>query len=123
MLDTSKRRLLYALNELRLVLYNNETFQAELSKISLDWIDIENSFHDFYIMSRLFLIDILENSINDENTLRKLLFIKTYYNLTKDKRIKDLIERYSNRGLYQRIKSVVLENGKSMKNHQKDLQK
>ena len=60
-------------------------------------------------MSRLFLIDILEKWIDDEYTLRKLLFIQTYHDLTKDIRIKKIIEKYQKTDIGIKVKTFVLE--------------
>ena len=108
-LERAKRRLLYTLNSLRFNLFEEENYQEKLSEISMDDFNYKEHFFDFYVISRLFLVDILERWIDDEYTLRKLLFVQTYYDLTKDIRIKRIIEKYQKTELGSKIKAFILE--------------
>lgn len=108
-LERAKRRLLYTLNSTRFNLFEEENYQEKLSEISIDDFDYKEDFFSFYVISRLFLIDILEKWIDDEYTLRKLLFIQTYYDLTNDIRIKRIIDKYQKTDIGIKVKTFVLE--------------
>lgn len=112
LLARAKSRLLYTLNSSRFNLFEEAIYQEKLSEISIDDFDYKEHFFEFYVMSRLFLIDILEQWIDDEYTLRKLLFIQTYYDLTKDIRIKRIIDKYQKTDIGIQVKTFVLEHKK-----------
>ena len=109
-LEESKCRLLYLLDGYGDNLFKKENFQQALNDFSMSEIDYKQDFDDFYTLSRLFLIDILEGWIDDEMTLKKLLFASTYYDLTQDKRIKRIINKYNKTELGKRISDIVLKN-------------
>lgn len=109
-LEGSKYRLLYLLDSYGDNLFKKENFQQSLNDFSMSEIDYKQDFDDFYTLSRLFLIDILEGWIDDEMTLKKLLFASTYYDLTQDKRIKRIINKYNNTELGKKISDIVLKN-------------
>lgn len=94
----------------------------------MDDIDYKDDMNDFYTLSRLFLVDILEGWIDDELTLKKLLFVSSYYNLTKDERIERIIEKYKDTKLGQTISNIIMDNNynilaKYISNNQKKLNK
>ena len=72
-------------------------------------INYKDDFEDFYIASRLFLVDILEGWVDDELTSRKLLFAATYYELTSDKTIKRIIDKYKKTEKGKEVSKFVLE--------------
>ena len=67
----------------------------------------EKDFYDYYVISRLFLVDILEGFIDDDKTLRKMIFVSTYYDLTKDKRIEKIINKYKNTEIGEKIYDTI----------------
>ena len=96
-----KNRLIYLLDQFGYDLYKDQNLNNAINAVSGLDINYRNDLHDFYVISRLFIFDMLEtNEINDL-TLKKVLFISTYYNFTKDKRIKNILEEFreSNMGL------------------------
>ncbi len=108
-LENSKSRLLYLLDGYGDNLFKEEIFQQALNNVSMSEIDYKQDFDDFYTLSRLFLIDILEGWIDDEMTLKKMLFVSTYYDLTKDKRIKRIVNKYKKTELGGKVSDVILE--------------
>ena len=66
----------------------------------------------FIQWDKILLIDILEKWIDDEYTLRKLLFIQTYYDLTTDIRIKRIIDKYQKTDIGSKVKEFILEHKK-----------
>ena len=108
-LEAVKNRLLYLLDSYGENLYLKENFNKALSNISMENIDYKDDFEDFYIASRVFLVDILEGWVDDELTPRKLLFASTYYDLTKDKRIKKIINKYRKTEKGKEISKFVLD--------------
>jgi len=108
-LENSKCRLLYLLDGYGDNLFIEENFKNALNNVSMDKINYKEDFDDFYTLSRLFLVDILEGWIDDEMTLRKMLFVSTYYDLTKDRRIKRIIKKYKKTEVGEMISRIVLE--------------
>ncbi len=72
-------------------------------------INYREDFTDFYALSRLFLVDILESWIDDEMYLKKMLLVSTYYDLTKDNRIKKIINKYKKTELGYKVSEIILE--------------
>lgn len=108
-LENSKYRLLYLLDSYGDNLYKTENFEQALNNISMSEIDYKRDYDDFYMLSRLFLVDILEGWINDEFSLKKLLFVFSYYDLTKDKRIKKIINKYQKTELGGKVADIILK--------------
>ena len=108
-LKISKGRLLYLLDGYGDNLFKEENLQQSLKNISTSEINYKQDLDDFYTLSRLFLVDILEKWINDEMTLKKILYISTYYDLTKDKRIKKIINKYKQTKLGESLSNIILE--------------
>ena len=107
-LNNSKNRLLYLLDNYGDNLFIKENFNNSYKNISMEDINYNDDLYDFYTLSRLFLVDILEGWIDDELTIKKLLFISTYYNLTKDIRIEKIIEKYRITELGEKISKIIL---------------
>lgn len=107
-LNNSKNRLLYLLDNYGDNLFIKENFNNSYKNISMEDINYNDDLYDFYTLSRLFLVDILEGWIDDELTIKKLLFVSTYYNLTKDIRIEKIIEKYKTTELGEKISKIIL---------------
>lgn len=99
-----KKRLLYVLDNPTIALYKEENFENELLKIQAE--EIKNDSFDFiedeirFMASEVFLVP------EDKNTVKKLLFVSTYYDLTGDESVKEIMGRYSNHekfNLYSKI--------------------
>lgn len=108
-LEKSKSKLLYLLDAYGDNLYIKENFINIMNKVSMVKIDYKEDFYDFYVISRLFLVDVLEGWIHDDMTLRKMIFVSTYYELTKDRRIKRIINKYRETEIGDIISKIVLE--------------
>lgn len=127
-LNNSKNRLLYLLDGYGDNLYIKESYNNSYNNISMDDINYKDDMNDFYTLSRLFLVDILEGWNDDELTLKKLLFVSSYYNLTKDERIERIIEKYKDTKLGQTISNIIMDNNYNIlatyiSNNQKKLNK
>lgn len=108
-LENAKCRLLYLLDGYGDNLFKEENFRENLNNVSMSEINYKQDLDDFYTLSRLFLIAISEGWIDDDATLKKMLFISTYYDLTKDKRIKRIVNKYQKSELGEKISDIVLE--------------
>ena len=108
-LEKSKRRLLYVLDGYGDDLYNNENFNTALSNVDIDDLCTNEDFNKFYVASRLFLVDILENCSDDDTLLRKMLFVSTYYDLINDVRIKRIINKYEKTEIGKKVRSSIFE--------------
>lgn len=109
-LENTKSRLLYLLDSYGDNLFKRENFLNALNNLSMDGINYKDDFDDFYVLSRLFLIDILDEKLDDETILRKILFISTYYDLTNDRRIKRIINKYRKTDLGEKVSEIILKN-------------
>ena len=91
-LSGTRNRLLYALNHYDSDISNNKHFYNKFNELTeeLSYCN-RDEYKDFYIMSMLFLKDMLDGNI-DEFSLKKAIFISCYYDLTQDYRIKKLID-------------------------------
>ena len=112
-LENSKTRLLYLLDNYNNDIYKEENFQKALNDISLEKFDYKEDFDDFYELSRMFLVDIFEGWINDNMTSRKMLFVSTYYDLTKDRRIKRIIAKYNKTEMCKKISEIIFNHNYS----------
>ena len=114
-LINTKYRLLYSLNSYDQDLYKEDHFNEVIK--STNNISINNKrsdFYDFYVISRIFLIDLITGNMDDENNFKKMLFISTYYDLTHDKRILLLFRKHGKKTLKDKYYNAII-------NHQYDL--
>ncbi len=104
-----KKRLLYALDKPELCLFKEDNFKVELEKTREENEATFELFSDEvrYMSSEVFLVPY------DKNTLKKLLFISTYYELSEDEVVKDIIDSYSSHEQYNFYKRVVFGEQKS----------
>lgn len=109
-IETTRKRLLYALNHFDSNLDNNTHLQEKYEELTEELSYYErDDYKDFYIMSILFLKDMFYGNI-DELSLKKAIFISCYYDLTEDHRIKKLIENNKkiNKKNYKNIYDAVM---------------
>ena len=107
-LEKTKTRLLYLLDDNESKLYKYENLKNVINNISMDKFDYNKDFDNFYVLSKYFLIDILEKYLEDDMTLRKLLFISTYYDLTHNEEIIKIINQY-NTDIAIKVSRIILE--------------
>lgn len=107
-----KRRLLYALDKPNKKIFKEENLQCELEKLDLSRID-EDSFR-FFQDEYLFLADEVFETDQDENTVKKLLLLSTYYDLTKNEEIVEIIDEHKHHEAYNAYYQIVFgkEKGK-----------
>lgn len=108
-LEKAKRRLIYLLDAYGDNLYNEENYQQALATIKTSKV-AKTDLDDFYILSRLFLIDISSGWIDDNYTLRKLLFASVYYDLTKDRRIKRMLDNNKKTEMGAKVYNAIIKN-------------
>ena len=98
-----KKRLLYALDKPEVCLFKDNNFKVELEKTRDENEATFELFSDEvrYMSSEVFLVPY------DKNTLKKLLFISTYYELSEDEVVKDIIDSYSEHEQYSFYRRVV----------------
>lgn len=108
-LENAKRRLLYVLDGYGDDLYKEENFEKALGEVSIEGGEPSEVFSDFYAASRLFLVDILENWADDDLLIKKLLFVSTYYDLTHDKRINKILDKYAQTEMGQKVTISIFE--------------
>ena len=84
-------RILYVLDREELCLYNEENLDYVI-KENINNQDYKNDIKNLYEEEASFLLEqIIEEEVETENTLKKILFISTYYDITKDENIKNIL--------------------------------
>lgn len=91
-LITTRNRLLYAIDEPRFCLYKKENIDSEVEK-SRD-IEFDEGAFSFIREETRFMTDEVFLEKDEENAVKKLLFISTYYQLTQDKAIKEIMFKH-----------------------------
>ena len=107
-LKLTKNRLLYALDDGELNLYQEENIKKEFEEGKM--VQVEESDFDFLMIEAIFFCDEVFQSPIDDNTIKKLLFIKTYYTLTKDKDLIDIFKKYKDKPEYCFYSTIVFGN-------------
>lgn len=109
---SAKRRLLYALDRPDKKIFKEENYKQELEDLNLSEID-EDSF-EFFQDEYLFLADEVFEKDQDENTVKKLLLLSTYYDLTKNEEIVEIIDEHKHHEAYNAYYQIVFgeEKGK-----------
>lgn len=109
LIDT-KNRLLYALDMPNLCLFKQENFIQELENAKE--FELESEDFDFVENEVRFMADEVFKTETDENTIKKLLFISTYYELTKDKKIVRILNKHSNNSNFKIYSEIIFGESK-----------
>ncbi len=104
----TKNRLLYALDDGRLELFRDGGIEREHEADQK--IQLEESDFDFLMIEAIFFCDEVFKNPVDNNTIKKLLFIKTYYNLTKDHELISIFNKYKDQKEYLFYSNIVFGN-------------
>lgn len=104
----AKKRLLYVLDKPKMMLFDEKNFQRELEKAKN--IEIDEESFDFFKQEIYFLAQEVFEAPCDEFTIRKLLLIKTYYELTSDEELKETIENYKTSSSYETFYNIMFNN-------------
>lgn len=107
-LNNVRTNLLYFLNQGNYKFYDEKNVYKMINSICLDEIDDISYYKEFYILSRLFLYDIVSYENIDENTLKKILFISTYYDLTNDYRIESIIDEFKTTDMGNKVYRAII---------------
>ncbi len=119
-LEQSRRRLLYILDSYGDNLYQEDNLKRALANTLTEGMNYREDFKDFYMMSRVFLVDILEGWADDDRTLRKMLFASTYYDLTGDKRIENILNKYQQTTTGEKVSGFILNHNYAACNFSSD---
>ena len=112
---TTRNRLLYAIDEPNLCLYKKDNFKNEFEKSKNIKFD-EGAFNFLENESR-FMMDEVFSDNDEKRAIKKLLFISTYYQLTGDDAIKEIIFKHCCDDKFDLYANLVFgeENGYSKK--------
>ena len=69
--------------------------------------DLEAEDFDFVEDEVRFMADEVFMTETNENTIKKLLFISTYYELTKDKKIVRILNKHSNKDNFATYSDII----------------
>lgn len=104
-LINTRNRLLYALDMPKLCLFKQENFIQEWKKTKEFELEAED--FDFVEDEVKFMVDEVFMTETDENTIKKLLFISTYYELTKDKKIVKILNKHSHNSNFATYSEII----------------
>lgn len=127
MLNLAKYRLLYVIDSPDLMLYKEENFNKVLELVEpIKQVNIDNINENEDMLlkplncykeeAEYFIISCFESEF-DEYTIKKLLFTATYYELTCDEDIENLLEKYKDNMNYEFYKSVIYNKGIGYNKH------
>ena len=104
-----RNRLLYLLDDIKYCLFIEENFNKMYEK-ALSYKLEEESFDFFAEEAKYFIIDVFEG--NADKTLEKLLFTSTYYQLTKDEEVVEILNKYNKDIRYQEYSQIIFGKNK-----------
>lgn len=127
MLNLAKYRLLYVIDNPDLMLYKEENFNKVLELVEpIKQVNIDNFNENEDMLlkplncykeeAEYFIISCFESKF-DKYTIKKLLFTATYYELTCDEDIENLLEKYKDNMNYEFYKSVIYNKGIGYNKH------
>jgi len=100
-----KNRLLYLLDNINYCLYDQDKFNNEYEKAISYQVD-EDTYEYFKNESMYYIEDIFLGKAG--KILEKLIFVSTYYTLTKDIEIKEVLNRFKGYSNYENYSEVIL---------------
>ena len=104
-LVNTKNRLMYALDMPKLGLFRIENFERECENIC-DY-DIDEEDFEFVEDEARFMADEVFKVEEDDNTVKKLLFISTYYELTGDEAIPLIVNEHEDDDRFDTYSEVI----------------
>ncbi len=109
-LEITKNRLLYLLDRYHYQLFDEINFYQMLQDCeNLIVIDKQKAL-EFLINPIAVITDVFKNE-PDIFTTRKLLYLRTYYSLTKDENLKNLMPSYTKNPNYQKYYEIIFNDG------------
>ena len=100
-----RNRLLYLLDNINYCLYDESKFNEVYNK-AINYEIEEDSFEYFENEAKYYIEDIFLG--NAGKTLEKLVFISTYYKLTKNNEIKEILNRFKKYPNYEFYSEIIL---------------
>ena len=91
-------------------MFRKERLNQEIQTIDFEDLDFED--FEFYEDEARFMTEEIFMVEQDINTIKKLLFIATYYKLTKDKKILNIINKYSKSAEFQAYCEIIFGDDK-----------
>lgn len=106
---SAKRRLLYALDNPDLIIFDENNFNKVLNETKS--IELDEDPFSFLGSETYFMVQEVFLTQPNEFTIRKLLLVSTYYDLTKDDDFKEAIEDFKTDSKYEFFYDVMFNNG------------
>lgn len=106
---SAKRRLLYVLDNPDLVIFNENNFNKVLNDTKS--IELDEDPFWFFEGEIYFMVQEVFLTLPNEFTIRKLLLVSTYYDLTKDDELKEVIEDFKTDSKYEFFYDVMFNDG------------
>lgn len=108
-LNGTKQRILYFLDQSNYDFTDETSVEKIIERLNASTDTDKGYFHDIYTLSQLFIRDIATSDNTDNNGLKKVLFISTYYDMVEDSRIKQTIDDFSSTKSGKKLKSAILD--------------
>ena len=106
----AKKRLLYAIDKPNVMLFDENNFKNALEDAKD--IELDEDPFDFFCDEVKCLSEEAFVIPNDEYTIRKLIFVGTYYALTEDSEIKETVLKYQNDERFAFFYEIMINNCK-----------
>ena len=106
-----RQRLLYSLDTSDYCLYNENNIDSLLDELKGR---VENVRLPKYEIFMYFLTEEIFKEPTNNNTITKLLLISSYYDITKDEKIKMLFNKNSNNRYYDLFEKIIFNNEKTL---------
>lgn len=104
----AKRWLLYALDKPTAMLFDEKRFKRFLEEASS--IELDDDPFSFVTDEVYFMVQEAFMIPSNEYTIRKLLFVGTYYSLTEDEELREIIEEYRDDPRFKIFYEIMINN-------------
>lgn len=106
-----RQRLVYALDDSKLKLYDDKNLYSLLNNLKTKF-DSEDLLASTKVKSYFVLEDAFKNP--NEDNMAKLLYVSSYYDISKDEKVKMLLTKYANNVNYDMYSNIILGDEKTL---------
>lgn len=104
-----KARLLYLLDQPEYALFQEKNIDSVIDRISMVCSFEEEDIEDYSYIAYFFTDELFHKTSEDEHTQTKLIYICTYYALTDDPEIREILDQYKSHPKYQEYLSFITD--------------
>ena len=100
-----RNRILYMIDDIKYCLFDKQYLEKHYEQ-SINYELEEDSFEYFTNEAKYLIEDVFDGRAG--KTIEKLLIVATYYEITKDKEIVEVLNRYKNNCMYEEYSKIIL---------------